>query len=116
MSAPDGWPVVAGFCPMGCGATLRLHPGGAVVCVAPGCPRPAAAGEILADPEAEHRVALGEHGYDVLHPLRERLDATLLGCPLAAWLGGQAPAELPRGRFRAHWLGEDRGVSWEALP
>lgn len=104
---------MAGFCPMGCGQTLQLV-GYTVTCRAGGCPRPAAAAEILAEAETEHVVELGEHQFSVLHPLRERLDTALLVCPLADWVGRQAPADLPRGRFRARLLAEGI-VSWEPL-
>lgn len=105
---------IAGYCPMGCGQTLFLGSGGRVTCSNHGCPRPDAVDELLADRETEHVVQLGEHGFDILHPLRERLEGALLGCTVAAWIGSQAPADLPpRGRYRAHEPVGD--TMWERL-
>jgi hypothetical protein len=36
--------------------------------------------QILADPETEHLVELGERTFSLQHPLRERLDGLLFAC------------------------------------
>jgi hypothetical protein len=103
----DGYAlVVAGRCPMGCGATLILGEGGFVTCGLPDCPRPDAVSVLLADPEPEHLVQLGEDGFAIQHPLRERIDAELLRCALhdylAEWAGPQAPPGLYRVSLRGN--------------
>lgn len=93
---------VQGYCPMGCGQTLILSGSGTIVCNGAHCPRPGAVDELLSDRETEHVVQLGEHGYNLVHPLRERLDGQLLECTVGTWIGAQAPADLPPpGRYRA---------------
>lgn len=106
---------VAGYCPMGCGSTLFLAADGHVTCSWAHCPNPGAVDEILAERETEHVVVLGEYGYNVLHPLRERIDGALLDCTVGEWIGAQAPADLPpRGRYRAREPVGD--TLWERLP
>jgi hypothetical protein len=109
--------LVAGFCPMGCGETLILGEGRAVVCCARGCPRPFAVSEILADPEIHHVLEVDEGGWQGKHPLRERLDDQLLSCDLTgAMLDG---LRSPPGRYRVTRVaapgGKDTWV-WESLP
>lgn len=74
------WRPVRGFCPMGCGETLGLANDGDVMCCSAGCPEPSAVSRILADPETEHVVRLDTDGYQVKHPLKERLNNELLTC------------------------------------
>lgn len=106
---------VAGYCPMGCGTTLFLAEGGHVTCSYGMCPNPSAVDELLAERETEHIVRLGEYGYDVKHPLRERIGDQLLSCGVGEWIGEQGPADLPvPGRYRAvEPVGE---TVWERLP
>lgn len=76
---------VQGFCPMGCGETLKAGEGMAfnpVLCLAQDCPDPVAAQKILGDSETEHLVQFGRTGFTVRHPLRERIDDQLLSCEL----------------------------------
>lgn len=47
---------VAGFCPMGCGATLFVGSGGHVTCRRISCPDPSAVDRLLDDRETEHVV------------------------------------------------------------
>jgi hypothetical protein len=107
--------LVAGFCPMGCGETLILGEGRAVVCCARGCPRPFAVAEILADPETHHLVTIEEDGWSAKHPLRERLDDALLSCGISdAFLRGVR--SVP-GRYRVHCPPGDPPMwVWEPLP
>lgn len=92
---------VRGFCPMGCGETLFVvnhrvsnH---RVECCNEGCPRPAAAAEILNDPETEHIVEVDAVGFCLQHPLRERLDGDLFGCTLHDQLVAKAGPTGPTG-------------------
>jgi hypothetical protein len=92
---------IAGNCPMGCGPSLFIGEGGSVACMSGSCPRPSAVTELLADGETEHVVELREKDFTVRHPLRERLDDALMGCPLnnsSEWLIGEPP--YARGRYR----------------
>lgn len=105
-----------GFCPMGCGETLRGQPN--IVCSNPLCFDSGAVTAILADPETEHVVRLGDDGWSMKHPLRERVSNTLLGCDEGAWIGDHGEEMLHRlgpGRFRMSWNGcPDYG--FEPLP
>lgn len=106
--------VIVGHCPMGCGATVYQQPDGPLWCAAPDCPRRTAASEILNDPETEHIVELGPHTFNVMHPLRERLDGALLTCDLGDWLKRQPGPPAAPGRYRARiergqWLLEPIG-------
>jgi hypothetical protein len=107
--------LVAGFCLMGCGETLILGEGRAVVCCARGCPRPFAVAEILADPEVQHVVEVTADGWSAKHPLRERLDDMLLSCGVSdAVLAWTAPGP---GRYRVHCPPGDPPMwVWEPLP
>lgn len=101
--------MVSGFCPMGCGATLRRRDSdAAIVCTGNACPRPEAVHELLQVQETEHVVQFGEGGFTVLHPLRERLDDSLMICDLhlhCARMPG--PPEAGTGRYRATDFGSD---------
>ncbi|MET9086137.1 DUF6085 family protein [Streptomyces sp. NPDC004237] len=96
---------VVGYCPLGCGATLRLTKG-VIACSDSECPRPDAVHTILSDDETEHILQFDEHGFTIRHPLRERLDDDLMRCDLhqfcATMLG--PPRDGP-GRYRATRLG-----------
>ena len=74
-------PEVQGFCPMGCGETLRIAPRGEIFCGnLPNCPDPRAVEKILADPETSHVIRVDYSGWTLKHPLRERVDNGLLDC------------------------------------
>ncbi|AGT12956.1 hypothetical protein KAYACHO_52 [Mycobacterium phage KayaCho] len=92
---PPIYPTVAGFCPMGCGATLTLTPDGAVTCSNTECPNPRAVRSILADPHTDHIVALSRDGFTLQHPLRERLDGGLFQCDVHTKIAeaGRSPLE-----------------------
>lgn len=91
---------IRGNCPMGCGPTLILGEGGAVICRDPGCPRPSAVHELLDDNEIEHVVRLSARDFDVQHPLRERLDGQLWSCDVHEQLRAlKGPPRLP-GTYR----------------
>ena len=96
-----------GYCPMGCGQTLRAEETklvNRVICWAPACPDPLAAQKILQDSETEHVVRFSFHseGFTIRHPLRERLDDALLYCKLTDFCFklSQAPNGVP-GSYRA---------------
>lgn len=88
------------YCPMGCGEHVHLMPSGLLCCLAPHCPRPGAAGEILADRESEHVVNFTALGWTLRHPLKERLDDALMLCELNDYLGGYDTAPVTLGRYR----------------
>jgi hypothetical protein len=99
-AAARGAPRVVGHCPMGCGPTLVLGHDGYVICIDDWCHNPNAAGDILAESETGHIVDLGEAGYAVKHPLRERLDGDLFACPLVEYLDALDASPHPPGRYR----------------
>jgi hypothetical protein len=91
---------IDGYCPLGCGQTLRAEETklvNRVICWAATCPDPLAAQKILQDPMTEHivRFSFSGSGFTVKHPLRERLDDALLYCELAQICG--AMPEPPGG-------------------
>ena len=104
--------VVRGFCPMGCGETLRLSGGGTVICFGRDCPRPTAVSELLKDNETEHIVQLDANGWMVRHPLWERIAGRLESCSLADDLNLNGPPVSNPGRYRVH-RGE---AGWELVP
>lgn len=107
---------VEGFCPMGCGATLFLGSGGYVTCSWVKCPNPGAASDILAVRETEHIVEFRDSTFDVLHPLRERLNGELFDCPVHKHITGlSGPPVLP-GRYRAYDSGGRGTITYEANP
>jgi hypothetical protein len=96
-----------GYCPVGCGPTLVIgiadpisHDTGRVVCGSPSCPRPGAAGELLADQETEHIVFLGEDDFTLRHPLRERLDDDLMTCELHLLMAKKVLTDVAPGKYR----------------
>jgi hypothetical protein len=93
---------ITGNCPMGCREGLILGEGGTIWCGSLLCPRPTAAAEILADPEAGHIVDITLDGqFTIRHPPHERLDDALLTCKLHQLLAGENTPFLKPGRYRA---------------
>ena len=107
---------VQGNCPMGCGKTLFLGAGGYVTCSWIKCPNPTAVSDLLLD-HSEHRhiVVLGTAGYDIEHPIRERLNGELFACPLHAHLKAQDGPPWAPGRYLVHDRG-NAGWSWQKAP
>jgi hypothetical protein len=104
---------VAGYCPA-CGwRSLFLAYGGHVTCRRAACPSPTSADTILDDPETEHVVELGPHGFTVRHPLRERLGDELMHCHLHWDLAALDEPPAPLGRYRV--LSGPAGWTWESL-
>lgn len=98
----NGHPLeVPGFCPMGCGETLIIGPGGRLFCGLVDCTRPTAAHEILADGETEHVVQFSRDTFTVRHPLRERLDDALMTCQVHEHIAGLDGPPVPLGLYRA---------------
>lgn len=88
---------IQGFCPMGCGRTLHVGEPGMVYCAAPNCPKPGAVTELLADAHiGDHVVRLHEIGFEITHPLAERLTGQLFDCDFHEWMCTQPgpPADL----------------------
>ena len=106
---------IDGYCPVGCGRTLRAEENRAVnrvICWAPACPDPTAAQKILQDPETEHIVRFSFHsdGFSIRHPLRERLNDELLYCKLTDFCSKLSqPPNGVSGSYRA-LLQEDAWV------
>lgn len=96
---------IEGFCPMGCGPTLRAEETRAVnkiVCWHENCPEPLAAQRILNDEETEHVIRFSGSGFTIRHPLRERLDDGLMNCELhLTCIAMPGPPEGKTGTFRA---------------
>lgn len=104
--------VVQGYCPMGCGRSLRLSGGGEVICFGRDCPHPRAVTDLLADNETEHIVWMSADQWFVKHPLWERIAGRLESCTLSAELSTHHPPRQP-GRWRAYKVAGDR---WELRP
>jgi hypothetical protein len=112
---------VAGFCPMGCGETLQLLPEGEITCSNDVCPSPAAVTVILEDPETEHVVELMDAssspphgGYQMKHPLRERVGDLLLDCTLHEHVQ-EYGRRLEPGRYRLAESDEHNDYAWTPL-
>lgn len=103
----DGFPRVAGVCPMGCGETLFLANAGHVTCSYLPCPNPCAADEILHDRETEHIVVLTDESFSIQHPLRERLNGELFDCGLHQWMCSLSGPPRREGRYRVRSAGPD---------
>lgn len=105
----ERFPVVKGFCPMGCGSTLFVASGGYVTCSFIHCPNPTAVSDLLADREVEHVVQFDEDDFTVRHPLRERLGDALMDCELHHFIAELDGPPVALGRYRAsfsnrwHW-------------
>lgn len=108
--------IVYGSCPMGCGQTLQVDTLGNVTCYSQGCPRPDAVAVLLADVETEHLVQVGEFGYTIQHPLKERLEGQLFECPAAAAVSDEVARRLQRpGVFRVEFNPDGGVLAWEFL-
>lgn len=103
---------VFGYCPMGCGQTLKLLSNGFIVCETPDCPRAGAATEILADPETEHIVELNLSDFTLRHPLQERLDDKLMNCRLHMYIANMSGSEYPPGRYRVQKTDNSEKPPW----
>lgn len=105
--------VVAGYCPMGCGASLAVRVDGQVYCWEEDCPRPSAIHEILCVPETEHLVLLAPLDFTVQHPLRERLDGELFHCSMHAHIKAMDGPPHPPGTYRV--TGTAGQYDWELV-
>lgn len=95
---------VAGYCPMGCGETLVVGiVSKKILCQSPSCPDPKALARIIGTENVVHHIAfIGEDGFALLHPLREREAVEgsdpdrHFDCNLQKWLSGvEGIADLP---------------------
>jgi hypothetical protein len=86
---------------MGCGETLFVGGGGYITCSLIGCPKPGAVSQLLGDWETEHIVVVGEEGFSIQHPLRERLDGELFDCGLHEHMRSLPGPPAQPGRYRA---------------
>lgn len=91
--------VVEGYCPMGCGQTLRVYQG-RVRCSGTNCPDRLAVTTILSNPETEHVVQVLEDRFTIQHPLRERVEGDLFVCKVHLLMQGMdGPPDEP-GMYR----------------
>jgi len=102
---------IKGHCPWGCGETLFIAAGSYITCSHIECPRPDGLSVILDDRETDHIVVFEQEGFSVLHPLRERLDRSLLTCDLGRYIGNLAGPPVPPGRYRARLV--DDQWNWD---
>lgn len=102
------------YCPMGCGNTLHLMQSGTIMCLDQDCLRPDAAQAILEDPETQHIVVFRADGWEMIHPLSDRL-GSLLACPVhAACNRLPGPPAGILGKYRVKLNGEG-GLEVELL-
>lgn len=95
--------IAGAYCPMGCGQTLHLMPGGMIQCLSKSCPESGAVQKILSNPETDDVVVFGLDSFTVLHPLRERL-GDLFSCQIhQACSNLPGPPEGRTGKFRARF-------------
>lgn len=100
--------IAGAYCPQGCGQTLHLMASGMIQCLGKDCPDPQAVQKILADPETMDIVAFYDGHFSVVHPLRERIGAALLNCPVAqACQRMSGPPDQADGKKYRAWLDED---------
>jgi hypothetical protein len=108
-SKPSAFPKVAGYCPMGCGATLFVAKDGHITCSLIGCADPCKVDDLLHDRETEHIVLLDETSFNLQHPLRERGE-DLFACDMHERLSALDGPPAQPGRYRVthdgrrfHW-------------
>lgn len=121
---------IQGYCPS-CGQEElghleKSHPDnpariiGSVFCANPDCLQPDAAHRILQDPEIHHIVRFNpDDTFNVQHPLRERIDSTLLDCLVHTEVQRSSAEGAPtEGTWRLKKASEhnlDRNWVWERL-
>jgi len=98
---------------MGCGETLFVGSGGYITCSYVECPAPDAVTRILDDGEILHVVVVGDEGFDIQHPLRERLNGELFKCGLHEWMQALSGPPAKPGRYRVRESGEN---DWSFIP
>jgi hypothetical protein len=102
---------VHGHCPMGCGPTLFLGSGGHVTCARLSCPNPSAVDMILDQPEVDHIVTFEDAGFNLLHPLKERLaPGGLDGCEVHEYLMSFGGPPVAPGKYRVLTTGRKLGT------
>lgn len=122
---PASYRPVTGNCPMGCGQTLglpvwpRTEDASEVRCYSVTCPSPRAAALLLRETETEHVVHLGVRDFHMQHPLRERAEGSLWGCPVHQLIAEAGVAVTEPGAYRVTQITEDgipaSGLLWEKI-
>lgn len=121
---------VKGFCPICAHADPAVGTDGFLHCTNPGCPDMHAVGQLLMDDELGHIVRFDEAGgFNVKHPLRERLEdqrgsAALLDCAIH-FVVTEAVNDfliVPQGTYRLtghpavlHHTNQDADWEWESI-
>jgi hypothetical protein len=103
---------------MGCGDTLFVGSGGYITCSWVKCPDPGAVSDLLMlHTSPHHKVVIGELGWTIEHPLRERL-AGLFDCPLHGFMESRPGPPAVPGTYTVVSTGDDveRWVWRETLP
>lgn len=103
---------ISGYCPA-CGHDVLFVHAGHITCSLDFCPRPDAADVVLSDGETEHIVVLGESGFTVRHPLRERIGDALMDCRLHQEIAASPGPPAVPGRYRVKPGIE--GWQWDAI-
>lgn len=87
---------------MGCGETM-IYTNASIACSVEDCSNPNAVQAVLAEEQHEHRVTFRSGWWIAQHPLRERVDGSLVDCSLNGWLhASSVDGDLPHeGEFRA---------------
>lgn len=99
---------VIGYCPV-CGQDGLAYGGGIIWCNAPGCPQNDAISRLIQDQEAHHIVRFTDKGFDILHPLRERINGDLFRCDIHDEVSALDGPPVEAGRYRL------RDGEWEFL-
>jgi len=105
---------VAGTCPSCGGRSLVVDDDDEIDCIRAFCKRPTAAHELLNVAEhVDHVVVLFPEGFEMKHPLIERLDDDLFSCALHCWISEQTEPPREFGTYRVAW---SDGAGWQWTP
>ena len=92
---------VEGYCPM-CGRAALIKMGSRLMCTDDRCPNPLGLHILLQNRMiSDHLVRVGEDGFSVQHPMRERLNGELFVCGLHVGLSQAEEAPVEPGLYVA---------------
>lgn len=100
---------VQGWCPMGCGRTLHVNMDtGMIFCINKACSRPLAVTELISTEwKTHHTTVFRPGGFEIKHPLAERVTGSLLDCPLQRWLNSLEGPPVTAGTYHVEKTGHD---------